>query len=112
MDIVGKWQLLMDKTQKGYLKSELLRITEAAHDELNTCYNEIKIEGKSVSELAASADSDQRIRLIGEIGKSLITVDGSFNNPKFKIKLNDAMPNCIFIALAAIMENSLSLIHI
>lgn len=105
MDIVGNWQLLLGRINNAELQKQLLQIHMGAHDELRRAGNAIKANGRTVSEIAAEMKPEQRIHLIGDIGRSMINASGDILDQEFRINAADILPNCIFIALAAIIEN-------
>lgn len=107
MDVIENWNLLNErmKSEKPELMSSLFRIHMGAFEDLRKSGHLLKIDEKPVSELAPTIQPQQRLSLAGNIGRSLINAQGDLFNKKFVISLADYFPNCVLIALAAILEN-------
>lgn len=107
MDIIENWNLLNErmKQENPELISSLFRIHMGAFDDLRKSGHLLKVNEKPVSKLAPIIQPQQRLELAGKIGRSLMEAQGDLFNKKFVIELADDFPNCIFIALAAIVEN-------
>ena len=60
-----------------------------------------------ISEIAAIVDAQQRFQIAVALGRAMIKVQGKpeLFHKCFTIKMADLVPNCIFIALAAMIEN-------
>jgi hypothetical protein len=109
MDIIENWNLLNErmKDKDPELIQSLFQIHMGAFDDLRKSGHLLNVNGKPVSALASTLQPQQRLELAGNIGQSLIHLQGEFDlfNRRFSVQLADCYPNCIFIALAAILEN-------
>lgn len=108
MDIIGNWELLIErqKTQRNpELVKSLMKIRMGAFDDLRRSGHLVKVGDKPLSELAPTIHPEQRLELAGNIGRQFIDVSGDLFETRFQIKHADHFPNCIFIAIAAILEN-------
>lgn len=107
MDIIENWNLLNDRmnAENAEWRTELFQIHMGAFDDLRKNGHLLKINDKPISEYAPTISPQQRLELAGKVGRSLIDAQGDLFHKTFSIKLADAFPNCIFIAVAAIIEN-------
>ncbi len=109
MDIIENWNLLNERIkedpEKKQLIAELMPIHMGAFDDLRNSGHMISIGGKEVSEMIVGKDAFARLDLAGNVGRSLVDLDGSLFEKNFRIKMADQFPNCIFIAIAAVIEN-------
>lgn len=110
MNIIENWNLLNERIngKDSKLTVSLLQIHMGAFDDLRKCGHMVEVDGKPVSELAPIISPQQRLELAGRIGRDLIQVKGDLFDTGFVIRMADAFPNCIFIALAALIENTSS----
>lgn len=107
MDIIENWNLLNSRISRETPEAavDLVRIHMGAFDDLRKSGHMIKIDGKPVSHMTPIMPAEERLQLAGNIGRSQIDADIDPLNMKFVIQNADYFPNCIFIALAAIIEN-------
>ncbi len=108
MNIIENWNLLNERMSNEHadLVGSLMQIHMGAFDDLRKSGHMLMVNGKPVSEIAPTIQPMERLTLAGDIGRSLL--DGKsldLFNKSFAIKHADYFPNCIFIALSAIIEN-------
>lgn len=107
MDIIENWNLLNSRMseENSELTTSLVMIHMGAFDDLRKSGHMLRVNDKKVSEWAATLEPRQRLDLAGDVGRSLIDAEGNLFSKNFSIRLADHFPNCIFIAMAAIIEN-------
>lgn len=110
MNIIDNWNFLNKRMQEASspLVPSLFEIHMGAFDDLRRSGDRLSINGQSVATLAASLEPFERLSLAGTIGQNLIEIDMSafgLYQKKYNLKQADYFPNCIFIAIAAMLEN-------
>ena len=107
MDVIENWNLLNERMQSEnpQMISKLLQVHMGAFDDLRKSGHLLNIGGKKVSEIAPLISPEERLELIAQIGSSLVNITGDMFTKTMKIKLADNFPNCIYILIAAILEN-------
>lgn len=107
MDIIENWNLLNAriKAENTELITSLFKIHMGAFDDLRKGGHLIKMGDKPASEVLPTIEPEQRLAFAGDIGRQLIDASGELLEKRFVIKGADIFPNCVFIALAAILEN-------
>ena len=107
-ELVENWNLLnsREKNNKELVQC-LFQIHIGAFDDLRIGGNFLTAGDKKISELAAIVDAQQRFHIAVTLGRAMIEVQGKpeLFHKCFTIKTADLVPNCIFIALAAMIEN-------
>ncbi len=108
MDIIKSWRKLNDrmKEQAPELIGPLMMIHLGAFDDLRNSGHMLGLDGKRISHIVPTLSAEQRLELAGKIGQSLITAEESLFEKAYVIENADGFPNCIFIALAAMLENT------
>ena len=107
MDVIENWNLLNARMQSEnpQMISKLLQVHMGAFDDLRKSGHLLKVGEKKVSEIAPLISPEERLELIAQIGSSLVNITGDMFSKTMKIKLADSFPNCIFIFIAAVLEN-------
>lgn len=107
MDIIENWNLLNDrmKEEKPELIIKLFPIHMGMFDDLRNNRFSLKIGDKLLDEIIAGITPQQKMDLAADIGRSMICGSGDLFSKTFKIQNAEYFPNCIFIVIAAIIEN-------
>ena len=107
-ELVENWNLLnsREKNNKELVQC-LFQIHTGAFDDLRIGGNFLTAGDTKISEIAAIVDAQQRFQIAVALGRAMIEVQGKpeLFHKCFAIKAADLVPNCIFIALAAMIEN-------
>ncbi len=107
-ELVENWNLLnsREKNNKELVQC-LFQIHTGAFDDLRIGGNFLTAGDTKISEIAAIVDAQQRFQIAVALGRAMIEVQGKpeLFHKCFTIKMADLVPNCIFIALAAMIEN-------
>ena len=108
MDVIENWNFLNNriKEKNEDMIPPLMQVHMEAFNDLRRSGHLLSVNGKSISEIASTVSPDERLQLIGQIGNSLVkrSQENMFSI-NMKIDLADNFPNCIFITVAAILEN-------
>lgn len=111
MNVVNNWNSLNSRMKEKDKKviAGLFQIHMGAFDDLRKNGHRITADGQPASILAATLEPKDRFSLACQIGRSLIVgTTGSINNAFAEIctiQHADLFPNCIAIALGAMLEN-------
>lgn len=108
MDIIGNWNLLNSrmKEENNEMLSALMQVHMESFNDLRRSGHLLSMGEKKISEIAPTISPEERLQLIGAIGNSLVKRNqNNLFSWTMNIDLADAFPNCIFIAIAAILEN-------
>ena len=111
MNVVDNWNTLNArmKEENKEVIAGLFQIHMGAFDDLRKNGHQITADGQPASILAAKLEPKDRFSLASQIGRSLIEGNtGTINNALAEIctiQHADLFPNCIAIALGAMLEN-------
>lgn len=108
MDIIENWRLLSKRMQseENQVIVELAKIHMGAFDDLRRMGHVLSIGGQKVSEKLTDMEVEERLQLASRVGQSLTNWDhGDFKELNFHFNLADSFPHCIFIHMAAVIEN-------
>ena len=111
MNVVENWDTLNArmKEENEEAIAGLFQIHMGAFDDLRKNGHQITVDGQPASILAATLEPKERFSLACQIGRSLIVGNtGNINNALAEmctIQHADLFPNCIAIALGAMLEN-------
>lgn len=106
MDILENWNSLNSRMKnRPELINALFPIHMGMFDDLRKNGHRLKKNGSSLSELAAGLEAEEKMQLAVQAGQYLIKGSGTLYEKTFVIEYADYFPNCIFIVLAAILEN-------
>lgn len=108
MDIIENWNFLNSrmKEENSEIIPELMQVHMESFNDLRKSGYLLSMGDKKISEIAPTISPEERLQLIGAIGNSLVKRNqNDLFSWTMNIDLADAFPNCIFIAIAAILEN-------
>lgn len=107
MDIIENWNMLNDrmKSEKPELISKLISIHMGMFDDLRNNRFSLKVDDKPIDEILVGMSPEQKMNLATEVATRMISGSGDVFSKVFKIQNSEHFPNCIFIVIAAIIEN-------
>ena len=108
MDIIENWNFLNSrmKEENSEIIPELMQVHMESFNDLRKSGYLLSMGDKKISEIAPTISPEERLQLIGAIGNSLVKRNqNDLFSWTMNIDLADAFPNCVFIAIAAILEN-------